>query len=105
MLLVSLPRSERVPPLIFRLTTGGRRLRSAALLSALTFGNICRRVAFFLCCANRFPDRCRQQKIRLVPRLPSLGRLVARVYRTTSRATYGRRIRFFKSSAASKKAR
>ena len=34
MLLVSLPWSERVPPLIFRLTTGGRRLRSAALLSA-----------------------------------------------------------------------
>ena len=35
MLLVSLPRSERAPPLVFRLTTGGRRLRSAALLSAL----------------------------------------------------------------------
>ena len=34
MLLVSLPWSERVPPLIFRLTTGGRRLRSAAFLSA-----------------------------------------------------------------------
>ena len=39
MLLVSLPRSERVPPLIFRLTTGGRRLRSAALLSALARGS------------------------------------------------------------------
>ena len=39
MLLVSLSRSERVPPLIFRLTTGGRRLRSAALLSALARGS------------------------------------------------------------------
>ena len=39
MLLVSLPCSERVPPLIFRLTTGGRRLCSAALLSALTRGS------------------------------------------------------------------
>ena len=39
MLLVSLPGSERVPPLIFRLTTGGRRLRSAALLSALARGS------------------------------------------------------------------
>ena len=32
-ILLSLPCSERVPPLIFRLTTKWRRLRSAALLS------------------------------------------------------------------------
>ena len=39
MLLVSLPCWERVPPLIFRLTTGGRRLRSAGLLSAPARGS------------------------------------------------------------------
>ena len=39
MLLVSLPGAERVPPLILRLTTGGRRLRSAGLLSAPARGS------------------------------------------------------------------
>ena len=38
-LLVLLPSGERVPPLIFRLTTVGRRLRSAAWLSALARGS------------------------------------------------------------------
>ena len=38
-LLVVLPFGERVPPLIFRLTTVGRRLRSAALLSAFARGS------------------------------------------------------------------
>ncbi len=37
-ILVSVPRSERVPPLILRLITTGRRLRSAALLSGGTSG-------------------------------------------------------------------
>ena len=37
-ILVSVPCSERVPPLILRLTTKGRRLRSAALLSEGTPG-------------------------------------------------------------------
>ena len=39
MLLVSLPCPERIPPLILRLTTGGRRLRSAGLLSAPARGS------------------------------------------------------------------
>ena len=38
-ILVSVPRWERVPPLILRLVTSGRRLRSAALLSAGTSGS------------------------------------------------------------------
>ena len=37
-ILVSVPWFERVPPLIFRLTTTGRRLRSAMLLSEDTSG-------------------------------------------------------------------
>ena len=39
MLLVSLPCPGRVPPLIFRLTAVGRRLRSAALSSAFIRGS------------------------------------------------------------------
>ena len=38
-ILVSVPWSERVPPLTFRLITTGRRLRSAALLSGGTSGS------------------------------------------------------------------
>ncbi len=37
-ILVSVPCCERVPPLILRLITSGRRLRSAALLSGGTSG-------------------------------------------------------------------
>ena len=37
-ILVSVPCCERVPPLILRLITTGRRLRSAALLSGGTSG-------------------------------------------------------------------
>ena len=37
-ILVPVPRSERVPPLILRLITRGLRLRSAALLSGGTSG-------------------------------------------------------------------
>ena len=37
-ILVSVPWGERVPPLILRLITTGRRLRSAALLSEGTSG-------------------------------------------------------------------
>ena len=39
-LLVSLPWSEQVPPLILRLTMGGLILRSAALLSAGICGSV-----------------------------------------------------------------
>ena len=38
-ILVAVPRSERVPPLTLRLTTRWRRLRSAALLSGGTSGS------------------------------------------------------------------
>ena len=38
-ILLSVPRSDRVPPLIFRLTTRWRRLRSAALLSGGASGS------------------------------------------------------------------
>ena len=42
-ILVSVPAAERVPPLILRLITTGRRLRSAALLSGGTSGSATKR--------------------------------------------------------------
>ena len=52
-ILVSVPCSERVPPLILRLTTKGRRLRSAALLSEDTPGAATKTNSSLMCLSIR----------------------------------------------------
>ena len=52
-ILVSVPRSERVPPMTLRLTTRGRRLRSAALLSEGTPGAATKTKSSLMCFSIR----------------------------------------------------
>ena len=52
-ILVPVPRSERVPPLILRLITRGLRLRSAALLSGGTSGWATKTRSSLMCFSTR----------------------------------------------------
>ena len=52
-ILVSVPWTDRVPPLIFRLITTGRRLRSAALLSGGAPGSATKTKSSLMCFSMR----------------------------------------------------